>query len=230
VQTEEALELSQSRLRELTHRQQEDNEAFRAELAREVHDQLGQTLGALKLEIDYIATEVPDAALRMRRLIQDGLIAVRDVSRSLRPAALDMGLAPALAALAHETSMRSEVDVKFHTLESPLQDSDQTVHALFRIAQEAVANAVRHAKAREVALTLSRCGSGLQLEVRDDGCGFDTAALPLQPGLGLLGMAERARQIGAALTVRSDPGAGTTIQVRWDNTTPAPPALETLAS
>jgi signal transduction histidine kinase len=64
--------------------------------------------------------------------------------------------------------------------------------------------------------------------VRDDGRGFNTSALPLQPGLGLLGMAERARQIGAALTVRSEPGAGTTIQVRWANIPATPAALEAL--
>jgi PAS domain S-box-containing protein len=215
VQTERALEQSQARLRELTQRREEDSAAFRAELAREVHDQLGQTLGALKLEIDYIATAIPEAAQRMRKLIQEGLQAVRDVSRSLRPAALDMGLAPALAALAQETSMRSEVDVSLRLSEPMPAEPDQTVHALYRIAQEAVANAVRHAQAHAVTVSLGRCESGLQLEVRDDGRGFDPSSLPLQPGLGVLGMAERARQIGAHLLVLSKPGAGTTIQVRW---------------
>jgi signal transduction histidine kinase len=180
-----------------------------------VHDQLGQTLGALKLEIDFIATAIPEAACRLRKLIQEGLIAVRDVCRSLRPAALDMGLAPALAALAQDTSMRSEVDVSLRLLDPLPAEPDQTVHALYRIAQEAVGNAVRHAQARAVTVSLGRCETGLQLEVRDDGRGFDTAALPLQPGLGVLGMAERARQIGAQLLVQSQPGTGTTIQVRW---------------
>jgi PAS domain S-box-containing protein len=215
VQTEGALVQSQARLRELTQRQQEDSEAFRAELAREVHDQLGQTLGALKLEIDFIAAAIPEAAQRLRKLIQEGLLAVREVSRSLRPAALDMGLAPALAALAQDTSMRSEVDVSLRLQEDMPAEPDQTVHALYRIAQEAVANAVRHAQARAVTVSLGRCETGLQLEVCDDGKGFDTASLPLQPGLGVLGMTERARQIGAHFQVRSQPGAGTTIQVRW---------------
>ncbi len=225
VQTEQALEQSQARLRELTHRQQEDTEAFRAELAREVHDQLGQTLGALKLEIDFIAASIPEAALRLRKLIHEGLIAVREVCRSLRPPALDMGLAPALAALAQDTSMRSEVDVSLQLLDPLPVEPDQTVHALYRIAQEAVGNAVRHAQARAVTVSLGRCATGLQLEVRDNGRGFDTAGLPLQPGLGVLGMAERARQIGAQLLVRSQPGAGTTIQVRWPAVTAGQEAL-----
>jgi signal transduction histidine kinase len=136
---------------------------------------------------------------------------VREVSRTLRPATLDLGLLPALRALAHDLSMRSDVDV-LAELPSTLPDlPPATAQALFRIAQEALTNALRHAGAHRLTLRLLRTGVGLELQVEDDGCGFDIVQDNARRGLGLLGMRERASRAGAVLAVRSAAGLGTRV-------------------
>lgn len=219
VQAEAALREAQQRLRHLAMRQQDEFDAFRADLARDVHDQLGQTLGALKLEIDHLTSIVPatphvtEATQRMRRLVQDGVAVVRDVSRALRPATLDLGLAPALRALGAEMSMRSDVDVVVEVPDRMPALADSTARSLYRIAQEALTNAARHADARQVSLQLSVAPMALALDIRDNGRGFDPARAAAGDGLGVLGMRERARQIGAQFALDSAVGAGTWVHV-----------------
>jgi PAS domain S-box-containing protein len=218
VEAEAALFQAQERLRDLTLRQQEDFDALRAELARDVHDELGQTLGALKLELDTLDAGLPrDSAARvgsrrMRDLVATAVGQVRDVARALRSPVLDLGLAPALRALGADMSLRSDVDVVVDVpdaLPSALPRSVDQV--IYRIVQEALTNAARHADASTVRVALAPADGGVTLEVSDNGCGFDAAASPAVSGLGLLGMRERAHQIGADLRVHSVPGAGTRV-------------------
>jgi signal transduction histidine kinase len=211
LQTEQDLQHTQQQLRDLTAHQQDQFEALRSELARDLHDELGQTLGALALEIDLAQEAAPDSLQRMRSLLETGVALVRDVCRALRPAALDLGLLPALRALALEVSMRGDVDVVAVLPDTLPELPEPQVRALYRIAQEALTNATRHAAARHVEVQLLEREHDLTLHIHDDGCGF--LAADGCNGLGLLGMRERARQIGAALSIHSTPGQGTTVGV-----------------
>jgi PAS domain S-box-containing protein len=218
VEAETALFHAQERLRDLTLRQQEDFDALRAELARDVHDELGQTLGALKLELDTMDAGLPrDSSARvgtrrMRDLVATAVGQVRDVARELRSPVLDIGLAPALRALGNDMSLRGDVDVVVEVPdELPAALPRSVDQAIYRIVQEALTNAARHADASTVRVALAPAGGGVRLEVSDNGCGFDAAATPAIAGLGLLGMRERANQIGADLRVHSVPGEGTRV-------------------
>lgn len=217
LDTEQQLERARERLRDLTLRQEAEFEAMRAELARDVHDELGQTLGALKHELEAVIGALsPDAAARLdlartRRLLGTAVGQVRDIAKALRSPVLDLGLVPSLRALAADLSLRGDVDVQVElpasmpALERPVAES------VYRIAQEALTNAMRHSDARTVVVTLREDGDTMVLEVTDDGCGFDPAGPAAASGLGLLGMRERAHQIGAPLRVHSAPGKGTQV-------------------
>lgn len=210
--TEATLRAAQHRLVELATEQELRIEALRAEVARDLHDELGQTLGALQLEADRLQALAPGPAQRIRELVREGMSSVRDLSLALRPAALDLGLLAALRALAADTTRRTELDVAtdlppaLPSLAAPVE------LMLFRIAQEALSNAARHAGARRVSLCLQQQPDLLLLEVYDDGSGFDAEAVP--GGLGLAGMRERAELIGARFGLLSAPGAGTLVQVQ----------------
>ena len=218
--TEAALQEAQQRLRNFTLRQQEEFDELRCELARDVHDQLGQTLAAMKLEIDLISDLAPSAASQMRRLIKEGVSSVRDISRALRPVALDLGLTHALRTMATELSMRSDVDITTWLPESLPNLPGQTERALYRIAQEALSNSVTHAQAHKIDISLHIRHDHLALTVSDDGQGFTLNGPSVQRGLGLLGMRERARQLGANISIQSTPGKGTLIQVYLPNAAP----------
>lgn len=217
LDTERALERARLQLRELTLRQEAEFEAMRAELARDVHDELGQTLGALKLELEaVIAALTPEAAARFdvartRRLLGTAVGQVRDIARALRSPALDLGLGPSLRALATDLSLRGDVDVQVDMPASMPAVERPVAEVVYRIAQEALTNAMRHADARTVVVALRQDGDATVLEVTDDGCGFDPAGPAATCGLGLLGMRERAHRIGALLRLHSSPGKGTQV-------------------
>jgi two-component system sensor histidine kinase UhpB len=212
VQADQALQQTQHQLRELAAYQLDEFDTLRTQLSRDLHDELGQTLGALAREIDLAQVAAPDAVQRMRALLRTCAASVRDVSRALRPASLDLGLLPALRALASEMSMHGDVDVATELSGAlPLLPENQ-VRALYRIAQEALNNAMRHANAQHVTLGLEYGPEEMSLYIRDDGCGFRTDDPACGRGLGLLGMRERAGQVGTVLSILSAPGQGTTVR------------------
>jgi PAS domain S-box-containing protein len=211
--TEVALLDAQQRLRHFTLQQQEEFDALRAELARDVHDQLGQTLAALKLEIDMIRDTAPAAAARMQQLIQDGVGSVRVISRALRPVTLDLGLISALNSLAADLTKRSDVDITTRLPEALPELPGLTERGLYRIAQEALNNALNHAQASKIEISLNQQFGQVELTINDDGQGFLPDTESVHRGLGLLGMRERARQLGSVLQVRSRLGHGTCIEV-----------------
>lgn len=213
--TEVALQAAQQRLRNLALRQQEEFDALRAELAHDVHDQLGQTLAVLKLEIDSIRQCDPSAAARMQALIVQGVASIRDISRALRPIALELGLAPALRALAGELSARTGRPIEVHLPACVPRLAGPMERGLYRIAQEALTNALRHAQATQIEVRLTVVQGRLELGVYDDGRGFVVDLPGVSGGLGLLGMHERAAQFGAEFSVSSAPKQGTRITVRW---------------
>ncbi|MFN3305061.1 MAG: cache domain-containing protein [Roseateles sp.] len=206
---------AEAKLRALAREVVDSQEDERARLARELHDGVSQALVATKLLIES-AQQQPAAAERLQALalqrLNSTLAEVRHLSHALRPALLDtLGLAAALQHLAAEfdaaggTRFAAEVSGD----EVALPDAVKT--ALFRIAQEALNNAARHAHATAVTVALRfEAGGGLALAIQDDGRGFDAEAAQAQPdrGLGLRSMRERAAALGAQLSLQTLPGTG----------------------
>lgn len=199
----------------------------RRRIAQELHDEVGQTLTAVVLELRRVADAAPEPLRAPLRQVQEttrgSLDEIRRIARRLRPGVLEeLGLAAALRALFAEVAVHSHVTVRRDLAADlpPLDDATELV--IYRVAQEALTNTVRHARARHVAIALRRHGDGVRLEVRDDGRGVGDAA----EGAGVRGMRERALLVGARLRIAPAPGAGTV--VRLDVPAPAdaaaPPA------
>lgn len=191
-------------------------ERERARIAVELHDEVNQSLTALMLRIEAVRTKAP-AELHpdleaTREVAAQAMKELVSLARQLRPTALDdLGLRAALAGLVEEIDRQSPIKA-FHEIARPLDDVDPDVAlATYRIAQEALSNAVRHAGASNIRLRLLREGSRLRLRVTDDGAGFDPKAVG--EGLGLEGMRERARLIDAELAIESRPGEGTRVRL-----------------
>ncbi|MCD0451898.1 sensor histidine kinase [Actinocorallia sp. API 0066] len=207
---------------EFAERAIEAQEAERARLAREIHDGIAQRLASVGFHLSAALRALPYTPSEARRQIEiaRGLADLafaetRAAIGGLRPPVLDdLGLPAALAGLAREASAREpSLDVTVTVsgeLEAPLPDHLQT--ALYRIAQEAVANVLRHAGALSAALLLEYERDRVRLIVVDDGQGFDPRHVP-PDSWGLHGMTERAELLRGRLTIRSRPDDGTTIRV-----------------
>ena len=217
------------RLERLSRRVLEVQEAERRRISRELHDQVGQALIAVKLNLQSIeqATALePRAALNLAEsleLIDRTHQQVRDLALDLRPSLLDdLGLGPALRWIADRQAQRSGLRLRFSAPEPFPRAAAQIETTCFRIAQEALANVGRHAHAHQLSVTL-RADGGLTLSIHDDGTGFDLRAARARAAagesLGLLGMEERAQMAGGSVTVRSTARRGTTVRVRL----PLPP-------
>jgi signal transduction histidine kinase len=226
IETQEQLRVSQEQMRRLAARLQAAREEERAELARELHDELGQTLTALKLELGRTAEELksahltPEAVNRLQSLVglvEIGVAMVKRLATKLRPPALDhLGLAEAIsweaATFRSRSRLRCHVHVSAGKAEQGLSAKQQT--ALFRIFQEALTNIVRHARAGAVRVTLSEKRGIFELRVSDNGRGISKAEIADPGAIGLLGMRERASQAGAALDISGVAGKGTVVTVR----------------
>lgn len=204
----------------LNHRLVRAHEEERARLAREIHDDLGQRLAALKLELDLVCRDASLAAPVGERLAgasrstAEIATAVRGLSHGLHPGVLErLGLCASLTALCRQTHALGDLVVRFMGPEiGPPPLPTEVSLGLFRVAQEALANARRHSRAHEVVVTLSLVEAGLRLEVCDDGVGMALRGGAGMDGLGLLGMRERMHLVGGTLEVASAPGEGTRIE------------------
>lgn len=208
---EKELRVSQLQLRRLSARASHAIEHERAELARELHDQLGQMMTALKMELMWVSRRLPNdsQALDARDKIQaigltiDACVQkVRTISAGLRPFALDrLGLLDAIRWQAGEFERRTGVRCRFESsIDAVSLDATRSTQ-VFRIMEEALTNTARHANATRVTITFRQRGHTLQLEIRDNGCGISDQALTGHASLGLMGMRERALQLGAELAV-----------------------------
>jgi signal transduction histidine kinase len=222
---------SSEKLRVLSHRLVEAQETERREIARELHDEIGQSLTVAEMNLQA-ALKSPRAAALTRRLeesiqaVARVLEQVHDLSLNLRPSMLDdLGLEPAVRWYTHRQASLGGLTakVKVEALEHRLETSIET--GCFRVAQEALTNVVRHARAQAVTVNLTVHDGQLRLSVRDDGVGFDVAAMREEAvrggSLGLLSMEERAALAGGGLTCVSSPGSGTEVQawfpLRWSS-------------
>jgi signal transduction histidine kinase len=230
ARTEAQAELQRSRemVRMLGVHNARSLEEERMRVSRELHDEMGQQLAALRMEVSVLrqrtrAGEPPDdPAFDMLLERVDGLVAsMRGVVAQLRPTALDGGLAAAIDWLAAEFTRHTNLPC---TLEvdgsAPLPKADAAT-MVFRIAQESLNNVRRHARATRVRLRLRLEDTGCELTVVDDGVGFDVREQ--SSGYGLLGMEERARALGGVLAVESAPGKGTTVRLQIQSTAQATP-------
>jgi len=228
VAAEQARDAHLQRLQSLSRQVLEIQESERQALGRELHDSVAQDVGAVSLNLTILRGKLGqplDAAIARRlddsqKLLEDAALRLRDVMAELRPPGLDeFGLLAALREHADRVAERAgfTVTVRGEEPRPPLRSA--TAIALFRIAQEALNNVVKHASATHVIITLEPTGEGTRLEVRDDGLGFDPASRP-PGGMGMLTMTERAELIGAQCTVDASPGGGTGVIVT------APPPAE----
>jgi PAS domain S-box-containing protein len=218
-----AAELEQSRaeLRALAARLQATREEERTRIAREIHDELGQALTALKLDMAWLESQLPvtnSGAFKINEVsvtdrIDETMAIVRRIARELRPSVLDqIGLEAAIECLVQEASERTGIAVNLQADEFPGLPDQVASHA-YRIIQEALTNVTRHAKASRVEVSVRRLGTSILLAVEDNGVGFAPQTLSGLESLGLVGMRERAMACGGTLTVRGKPGEGTAIVV-----------------
>lgn len=209
-------------LRALAQRSETVREQERTAIAREIHDQLGQNLTALRMDVEWLARALRDGSgsdptvgrklQSMASLLDQTVPLVRNISRRLRPGVLDaLGLRAALEWQLEEFAGRTgtRTDLVCDLDDSRLDSDAATV--LFRIFQETLTNVSRHARAASVTVHLGQDGAGALLEVSDDGTGMPEHAAADPHALGLLGMRERAQAVGGRLSIHSRPGRGTTV-------------------
>jgi len=219
------LDMRTRQLRAISERVINVQEDERKRIARRLHDDTSQSLSTLIINLERLESIIPaDAPELQRRLITARKLAtrtledLRNVIYGLRPTMLDdLGLAPAIRWYARSSLDEVGVQVKFDSMDESMRLPPQIETTLFRIAQEAISNIVRHAQAKSASIALWQDNDTACLWVEDDGCGFDlthisTQALPMQR-LGLLGIRERADLVGGEVTVDSAPGHGTRLEV-----------------
>lgn len=217
------LELKETneQLHQLSGHLQEVREEERIHIAREIHDELGQQITGLKMDVSWLNKKITDRDEMVRQkinsilqLLDETVKSVRRISANLRPSMLDdLGLIAALEWHSQEVQQRSEIKVKFSALLPEPNLPAAVATGIFRIYQEILTNAVRHANAHVITGSLRLQDNWLVLAVKDDGRGMDHAQVKSKKTLGLLGIKERTFLLGGRFDLRSDPGKGTAIQV-----------------
>jgi two-component system sensor histidine kinase UhpB len=211
----EMLDRLESERRDSTRRALLVQEGERQRIARELHDEVGQTLTGVMLQVEGLAGMIPDELRdqldELRETARHGTEEVRRIARRLRPEALDdLGLESALAALAAAIGEQAELRIE-RRLEPALPLSQEQELVVYRIAQEALTNVARHADATAVQLHLAQTNQHVVLTVRDDGGGLPPGAF--RSSQGIRGMRERAMLIGAQLTIGEPAAGGTEVQL-----------------
>jgi len=212
-------ELAQSRhqLEQLSSRLVDAQEEERRSISRELHDEVGQSLGALLVDLGRLSTNLPSDSSeiherldRMKSLAERTVGTVRDIALLLRPSMLDdLGLIAALEWQGREISRRSQMEVAVESANVSDDLPDEYKICVYRLVQEALNNAVRHSRARNARVRVAGGAHGIEISVSDDGQGFDPKRAR---GLGILGMEERVKRLGGSLEVKSAPGQGTVVK------------------
>ncbi|HEX3876815.1 MAG TPA: PAS domain S-box protein [Bryobacteraceae bacterium] len=221
-QAETALQNSEKELRSLARNLLAVQEDERRRLARDLHDDVVQQLALLSIEIGKLASAAPASARqtaeRLRLLQSQSLRVVSDVRRmshGLHPAVLeDFGLSAALREFCEEFAKSHGVEVEFEGPDTDAAWSAEVASCFYRITQECLRNAIKHAKATRIAVKLEADAECARLEVRDNGAGFDAEGGRTGAGLGMVSMKERMRMMNGVLEVHSQPGEGSAIVAR----------------
>jgi len=218
------LQQSFGQLRALAARLQTVRDEERQRVAREIHDQLGQALTAIKIDMHSLIYKQQREAESLFALIDQTMESVRRISTDLRPAVLDdLGLMEAIEWATQEFQSRTGTKVHLNLPQDDVVVDRELSTALFRILQETLTNVARHANATHVAVRLTREGGSLAMEVHDNGKGISGGQVTAGSSLGILGMRERASMLGGEFSISGAPGEGTSIRVRI----PEPPPSET---
>lgn len=212
---------SRQRMRDMVVHNEKIREEERKFVALELHDELGQVLTALKMTLQlmdmrFCANDpaLSKVVLQAGDLLNRAIQGTRDIVFRLRPAALDLGLASGIEWQCAEFFKQSGVPCLLHLQEDCQLPGGANSIVVFRIVQESLTNSARYAQASRVDVTIRQHGGNTQFEIRDDGVGFDMAAVQLRKNtLGLVGMQERAKALGGHTEIDSAPGCGTTIRV-----------------
>ena len=217
----EELHLSREQLRALACRLQTVRETERTDISREIHDELGQALTGLKLDIAWMKRRLPNEHAMIEQCgsilarIDQALNAVRRIATELRPSVLDqLGLAAALEWQGQEFGSRTGIHVAMNIAVDGCTIPDQLGTAAFRILQESLTNVARHSMATHVDVRLTQTPTAFTLEIADNGVGFPQRRLEGTSSLGVLGMRERASACGGDFSITCQPGVGTTVLLR----------------
>jgi signal transduction histidine kinase len=215
------LQQSFEQLRALGARLQSVREEERRRIAREIHDDLGQALTAIKLTVSSLVLELPEEYRPSKRvesivkLIEEAIASVRRIATELRPAILDdLGLIAAVEWAAEQFETRTGTKCRLNLSADSLTIDRERATAIFRILQEALTNVARHSGAIQVDVRLAVENGGLTLEVHDNGIGVEDERVTAPQSLGVLGMQERAVLLGGEFTIRAAPDNGTIVKVR----------------
>jgi signal transduction histidine kinase len=214
---EHEVRTSNEQLRKLAARLLSIREEERTRIAREVHDELGQSLTAVKIDLAWLAGRLPPGNAQMHKRIRSTrqlasriIQSIRRISTELRPGVLDLGLAAAVEWQVQEFQARTGIQCSLRLLTQEMFAPDVST-ALFRILQETLTNVARHARATRVEVVKQKQRDRLVLRIRDNGRGFDPEDPSISKSLGLLGMRERAAILGGQVTIASAPGRGTSV-------------------
>lgn len=219
---EQELRVSQAVLQELTGKLFGAQEAERRRIARELHDDFGQTLALLSVEMDLLRQRPPETSAQlgpkietMSARVKQLSSSIHDLSHQLHPMKLEqLGLVASLRGLCKEVAQSHGLDVNFVHDQAPEAIPHDAGLCLYRIAQEALRNVIKHSRARQALVELSGLPGAIRLCIEDDGSGFDSNSDLSQGGLGLASMRERLRLVNGELSIDSRPPKGTRIEAR----------------
>ncbi|MBC7452391.1 MAG: PAS domain-containing protein [Massilia sp.] len=218
-QAEEKLRHSQFMLRNLAAHQETVREDERKRIARDIHDDLGQNLMVLRIDVSMIAAAADSGAVTQQRIaatlhqIDTTIKSVRAIINDLRPSVLDLGLHAAIEWLAGEFEQRNGIVCDLHIDHAEFELGDKNTTVLFRIVQESLNNIVRHAQASHVVINMQRQGQELILSIADDGIGLPHDRIRKKDAFGLAGIEERIFALGGKFSATSNPGQGMAISV-----------------
>jgi PAS domain S-box-containing protein len=221
IKAEKDLDESYKAIRKLTSHIQNVREEERTNIAREIHDELGQQLTVMKMDVSWINKKlvtddeiIKEKVKGMLTMLDETVKSVRRISSELRPSLLDdLGLTAAMEWQLFEIKKRSGIKINFNAPEKELKLPDLIKTGLFRIFQESLTNVIRHAGAKSVKVNLEQKDHQLTLSIEDDGKGFDKGKIADKRTLGILGMKERTSMIGGTYEINSIPGKGTVVEV-----------------
>jgi PAS domain S-box-containing protein len=221
IEAEEKLQRSHEELRQLATHLQDIREDERTRIAREIHDELGQQLTGLKMDISWLSKKINGQAPEINQklaeslvLIDDTVKTVRRIATQLRPSILDdLGLISAMEWQSEEFEKRFKIETVFKANITVLDIDAEVSTGLFRVFQESLTNILRHAKASRVNASLHLEHESLTLQITDNGVGFEVDNIGEKKTLGLLGMKERTLMMGGTYHITSDPGMGTTVLI-----------------
>jgi signal transduction histidine kinase len=213
-------ELSKDTIRKLTRRLISALEEERSRIARELHDDLGQRMALLANDLSRFREEIPEGQYHLRtqlghleRSVEELSSDISRMSHQLHSSKLEfLGLVAALKSLCAELAESHDLDVEFRHQGLNATLPDDVKLCLFRIAQEALTNVVKHSGATKVVVSLATTEQAVRLLISDRGCGFDEGSEGGRGGLGLISMSERLRLVGGQLSIRSRPSSGTQVE------------------